>query len=137
MSLCSSCSSREFHELPVFSTHSFTVGGQNGGWCNQGCQGIVDTGTSLLTVPNQVFSKLMQYIGAQADSNGQVGRVGWENEGEEAGDASIVGEQLLSSTWVGGALEIQFQRMTEVGKILQDDPVQLPAYHHCPTKPHP
>ncbi|XP_042689627.1 gastricsin isoform X2 [Centrocercus urophasianus] len=49
----------------------FTVGGQNSGWCSQGCQGIVDTGTSLLTVPNQVFSKLMQYIGAQADSNGQ------------------------------------------------------------------
>ncbi|XP_040508620.1 gastricsin isoform X1 [Gallus gallus] len=49
----------------------FAVGGQSSGWCSQGCQGIVDTGTSLLTVPNQVFTELMQYIGAQADDSGQ------------------------------------------------------------------
>ncbi|NXC45182.1 PEPC protein, partial [Penelope pileata] len=49
----------------------FVLGEQSSGWCSQGCQAIVDTGTSLLTVPNQVFSGLMEYIGAQADSNGQ------------------------------------------------------------------
>ncbi|XP_025912343.1 gastricsin-like isoform X11 [Apteryx rowi] len=50
---------------------SFSVGEQTSNWCSQGCQGIVDTGTSLLTAPQQIFSELMQYIGAQADDNGQ------------------------------------------------------------------
>ncbi|XP_015740816.1 gastricsin-like isoform X1 [Coturnix japonica] len=49
----------------------FTVGPQSSGWCSEGCQGIVDTGTSLLTVPSQIFSELMEYIGAQDAGNGQ------------------------------------------------------------------
>ncbi|CAH2221080.1 gastricsin-like [Pelobates cultripes] len=49
----------------------FAINGQATGWCSQGCQGIVDTGTSLLTAPQQVFSSLMQSIGAQQDQNGQ------------------------------------------------------------------
>ncbi|KAM4796922.1 gastricsin-like [Rhinophrynus dorsalis] len=49
----------------------FSINGQASGWCSQGCQGIVDTGTSLLTAPQQVFSSLMQSIGAQEDQNGQ------------------------------------------------------------------
>nr|XP_033774487.1 gastricsin [Geotrypetes seraphini] len=48
----------------------FSVNGQETGWCRQGCQGVVDTGTSLLTVPQQMFSSLMQDIGAQLDQNG-------------------------------------------------------------------
>ncbi|POI32292.1 hypothetical protein CIB84_003956 [Bambusicola thoracicus] len=60
-------------DAPIFSFYlsGFAVGGQSSGWCSQGCQAIVDTGTSLLTVPNQVFTELMQYIGAQDDGNGQ------------------------------------------------------------------
>ncbi|XP_069801438.1 gastricsin [Dendropsophus ebraccatus] len=48
----------------------FSINGQPTGWCSQGCQGIVDTGTSLLTAPQGEFANLMQYIGAQEDQNG-------------------------------------------------------------------
>lgn len=82
-----------FHERFVFSSRSFSIGGQSSGWCSQGCQGIVDTGTSLLTVPTQVFTQLMQYIGAQADSNGQV-RAGWATGGLDKLGASGTSRQL-------------------------------------------
>nr|BAM46128.1 pepsinogen C [Cynops pyrrhogaster] len=49
----------------------FGVNGQPTGWCGQGCQGIVDTGTSLLTAPGQYIAALMQEIGATQDSNGE------------------------------------------------------------------
>ncbi|KAG8451069.1 hypothetical protein GDO86_003377 [Hymenochirus boettgeri] len=49
----------------------FAINGQSSGLCSQGCQGIVDTGTSLLTAPQQIYSSLMQSIGAQQDQNGQ------------------------------------------------------------------
>ncbi|XP_061486371.1 gastricsin-like [Rhineura floridana] len=50
---------------------SFYIGTQISDWCSQGCQGIVDTGTSLLTAPQQIFGTLMEYIGAEQDSNGE------------------------------------------------------------------
>lgn len=49
----------------------FLIGGQATGWCSQGCQAIVDTGTSLLTVPQQYMSALLQATGAQEDQYGQ------------------------------------------------------------------
>lgn len=49
------------------------------GWCSQGCQAIVDTGTYLLTVPQQYLSTFLQLTGAQETSNGV-----------SAGDASEV-----------------------------------------------
>ncbi|KAL7985297.1 hypothetical protein Chor_003867 [Crotalus horridus] len=48
----------------------FMVNNQVTNWCSQGCQAIVDTGTSLLTVPGQFFQELMQNIGAQENNNG-------------------------------------------------------------------
>lgn len=50
----------------------FLIGGQATGWCSQGCQAIVDTGTSLLTVPQQYMSALQQATGAQQNQYGQV-----------------------------------------------------------------
>ncbi|XP_044243015.1 gastricsin [Ursus arctos] len=49
----------------------FLIGGHAMGWCSQGCQAIVDTGTSLLTVPQQYLSALLQATGAEADRYGQ------------------------------------------------------------------
>uniref|UniRef100_A0A8C5LMF1 Peptidase A1 domain-containing protein n=1 Tax=Leptobrachium leishanense TaxID=445787 RepID=A0A8C5LMF1_9ANUR len=48
----------------------FSVNGQATQWCSQGCQGIVDTGTPLLTIPQQYLGTLLQYIGAQQAQNG-------------------------------------------------------------------
>ncbi|XP_040278134.1 gastricsin-like [Bufo bufo] len=49
----------------------FSINGQATGWCSQGCQAIVDTGTSQLTVPQQYMGSLLQYLGAQQGGNGQ------------------------------------------------------------------
>ncbi|KAM8976708.1 gastricsin-like isoform 1-T1 [Pelodytes ibericus] len=48
----------------------FSINGQATGWCSQGCQAMVDTGTSLLTVPQQFMGSLLQYLGAEESQNG-------------------------------------------------------------------
>lgn len=50
----------------------FQINGQETGWCSQGCQSIVDTGTSMLTAPSQFMASIMQAIGAQESQNGAV-----------------------------------------------------------------
>lgn len=50
----------------------FSVNGQATGWCSQGCQAMVDTGTSLLTIPQQFLGTFLQYVGAQESQNGEV-----------------------------------------------------------------
>ncbi|XP_028652454.1 gastricsin-like [Erpetoichthys calabaricus] len=49
----------------------FQINNQETGWCSDGCQAIVDTGTSLLTCPQQYLGYLQQYIGAQANQYGE------------------------------------------------------------------
>ncbi|XP_029991675.1 gastricsin isoform X1 [Sphaeramia orbicularis] len=48
----------------------FQINGQETGWCSQGCQSIVDTGTSMLTAPSQLLGSIMQAIGAQRSQYG-------------------------------------------------------------------
>uniref|UniRef100_A0A8C9XXY2 Progastricsin n=1 Tax=Sander lucioperca TaxID=283035 RepID=A0A8C9XXY2_SANLU len=48
----------------------FEINGQETGWCSQGCQSIVDTGTSQLTAPSQFLANIMQAIGAQQSQYG-------------------------------------------------------------------
>ncbi|NP_001166470.1 gastricsin preproprotein [Cavia porcellus] len=49
----------------------FLIDGSASGWCSRGCQGIVDTGTSLLTVPSDYLSTLVQAIGAEENEYGE------------------------------------------------------------------
>nr|XP_056701676.1 gastricsin-like [Euleptes europaea] len=49
----------------------FSIGGQGTGWCSQGCQAIVDTGTSLLTVPQQFMGSFLNAVGAQQNQYGE------------------------------------------------------------------
>nr|BAD36915.1 pepsinogen C [Myocastor coypus] len=49
----------------------FLLDGEASGWCSEGCQAIVDTGTSLLTVPQQYLSTLIEAIGAEEDEYGE------------------------------------------------------------------
>ncbi|XP_070828509.1 gastricsin-like [Chaetodon trifascialis] len=67
----------QIHWTPVVSetywrigVQEFLINGQKSDICSQGCQSIVDTGTSLLTAPYQYMSKIMQAIGGQAGDDG-------------------------------------------------------------------
>ncbi|KAM8892316.1 gastricsin-like [Spinachia spinachia] len=51
--------------------NGFQINGRETGWCSQGCQSIVDTGTSTLTAPSQFLPSIMQAIGAQRNQYGQ------------------------------------------------------------------
>ncbi|KAK2526626.1 Pgc [Columba guinea] len=48
----------------------FGIGDVVTGWCRQGCQAIVDTGTFLLTVPREYMGSFVEAVGAQQTSYG-------------------------------------------------------------------
>ncbi|XP_076213827.1 pepsin B-like [Aptenodytes patagonicus] len=50
--------------------NEFAIGQSATGWCSQGCQAIVDTGTFLLTVPQEYVGSFLQALGAQLTSYG-------------------------------------------------------------------
>lgn len=47
------------------------------GWCSQGCQAIVDTGTFLVTVPQEYIESILEALGAQETSFGVSARGFW------------------------------------------------------------
>ncbi|XP_036375709.1 gastricsin-like [Megalops cyprinoides] len=49
----------------------FLVNNRPTGWCSQGCQAIVDTGTSMLTCPQQFLGYVMRGLGAQQNQYGE------------------------------------------------------------------
>ncbi|XP_063212862.1 pepsin B-like [Chroicocephalus ridibundus] len=50
--------------------NEFAIGQSVTGWCKQGCQAIVDTGTFLLTMPQEYIDSFLQAVGAQLTSYG-------------------------------------------------------------------
>ncbi|XP_059687192.1 pepsin B-like [Gavia stellata] len=50
----------------------FSIGLSATGWCSQGCHGIVDTGTFLLTIPGQFMSAFLQELGVEESDYGFV-----------------------------------------------------------------
>ncbi|XP_033952166.1 gastricsin-like [Pseudochaenichthys georgianus] len=67
----------QIHWTPVTSetywqigVQGFEINGRKTGWCSQGCQSIVDTGTSTLTAPRHLIGYIMQIIGAQQSQYG-------------------------------------------------------------------
>lgn len=63
------------HVLACGMACRFEINGQESGWCSQGCQSIVDTGTSSLTAPSQFLGGIMQAIGAQQNQYGMVRQI--------------------------------------------------------------
>ncbi|XP_032074227.1 gastricsin-like [Thamnophis elegans] len=47
----------------------FAIGNKATGWCSEGCQGIVDTGTFLLTIPQQYLTDFLQAVNAANDGS--------------------------------------------------------------------
>ncbi|XP_009904497.2 pepsin B-like [Dryobates pubescens] len=54
------------------SIEEFSIGSSATGWCSQGCHGIVDTGTFLLTIPGQFLPAFLQALGAEESDYGFV-----------------------------------------------------------------
>ncbi|XP_017687579.1 PREDICTED: gastricsin-like isoform X2 [Lepidothrix coronata] len=52
------------------SIEEFSIGYSVTSWCSQGCHGIVDTGTFLLTIPGQFMAALLQALGAEESDYG-------------------------------------------------------------------
>ncbi|OCT91838.1 gastricsin [Xenopus laevis] len=48
----------------------FSINGQPTGWCSQGCQAIVDTGTTQLNIPQTYLTQLLPYLGIQNQNGG-------------------------------------------------------------------
>nr|XP_020653661.1 gastricsin-like [Pogona vitticeps] len=48
----------------------FAIGNEATGWCSDGCQAIVDTGTTQITIPKQYLGTFLQAVGAE-DYNGE------------------------------------------------------------------
>uniref|UniRef100_A0A8C0GQ09 Gastricsin n=1 Tax=Chelonoidis abingdonii TaxID=106734 RepID=A0A8C0GQ09_CHEAB len=70
----SSLYSRQNYWAPpscIYLLLRFAIGGQATGWCSQGCRAIVDTGTSLLTIPQELTNSFLQDVGAQENEYGE------------------------------------------------------------------
>ncbi|XP_039195864.1 pepsin B-like [Crotalus tigris] len=50
----------------------FSIGNKATGWCREGCQGIVDTGTFLLTIPQQYLMDFVQTVNDGYDGSYEV-----------------------------------------------------------------
>ncbi|CAI9559196.1 unnamed protein product [Staurois parvus] len=48
----------------------FSINGQATGWCSNGCEAIVDTGTTQLNIPEPYMQQLLPYLGIQQTQNG-------------------------------------------------------------------
>lgn len=83
----------------------FSIGPSATGWCSQGCHGIVDTGTFLLTIPGQYMSDFLQALGVQEDNDGVGGKGAPHTRGADAGRWGHIRVVTLSSGGLPAPLE--------------------------------
>lgn len=81
----------------------FAVGQSVSGWCSQGCQAIVDTGTFLLTVPQEYLESILEALGAQETSYGvSLGGFGvWSLHGDQSPGPTELGWHLQDKGTAG------------------------------------
>lgn len=81
----------------------FAVGQSVSSWCSQGCQAIVDTGTFLLTVPQEYLESILEALGAQETSYGvSLGGLGvWILHGDQSPGPTELGWHLQDKGTAG------------------------------------
>lgn len=78
------------------------------GWCSQGCQAIVDTGTFLVTVPQEYIESILEALGAQETSFGVSARGFWGawSTGEPCRGIRALGSTGSHKTHVAAAEQV-------------------------------
>ena len=100
-----------------------SVGGESVA-CSFGCQAIVDTGTSLLAVPNRALSSILSALGA--NSNGEV-----RSQGSARGFGDLWGSAGCPAGPWGCSMVHWSPLLASLGQVVPPGVVADPPTCHC------